>query len=507
MSKKDTKMTEMTEAEKAVANGKLCLECRRDPLTFVKALIDWKQVRGSDGPRKWQIEALELIGKRLKERKGVIRISIRSGHGVGKSALISWLILWSMATRPLTRGVVSANTGSQLERTVWPELNKWLSVCKVKDMFRKTQNGLYSRHKDVQDNYKFERATWDAANIDAFQGLHNEGKRLCVFFDEASSIPTMLFNAIEGAMTDSNQSVEFEGIIVAFGNPVTTSGHFWKTFKCPYESQKWDNITVNAEEVEGNEDSQLFKDIEMSNEGGRDSDEYRYRVLGEFPNSNPESFIPRTLVDKALMRSYGWDEFKDSPTIISCDPAWLGTDDCVIAVRRGFKFQILESIKKVGHWKPVAAKIANYEDKWKADAVLIESGIGSGLYSFAAEYGRNWRLVDPSSSAADLAVDKDDSRSYQNAKAYWWMAMKQWLAKGGQISCNSLADELCGPLMIEGAYGKIGVESKALMKKRGLKSPNLADALAISFGDYVVKDDSEGDGVDSTIDFNPLEGF
>ena len=102
---------------------------RRDPLGFVRWAFPWEEAEGPlaahKGPEKWQADVLDSIGEGLRAEKGPVRIAVASGHGVGKSALVAWLILWALATQTSTRGVVTANTETQLKTKTWAELGKW----------------------------------------------------------------------------------------------------------------------------------------------------------------------------------------------------------------------------------------------------------------------------------------------------------------------------------------------------------------------------------------------
>ena len=107
----------------------LMADCRRDPEKFVRWAFPWgdpsTELAGETGPREWQVEVLRDIGANLTaaDLEGAIRIAVASGHGIGKSALVSWIILWSLSTLPLTKVVITANTGDQLRTKTWPEVS------------------------------------------------------------------------------------------------------------------------------------------------------------------------------------------------------------------------------------------------------------------------------------------------------------------------------------------------------------------------------------------------
>ena len=108
-----------------------CVQYAADPLGFVLAMFPWREpgeLVDQDGPREWQRDILRTIGDRLKagaELQDAIQIAVASGHGIGKSALMAWVILWSISTMRHARGVVTANTDGQLRTKTWPEVSKW----------------------------------------------------------------------------------------------------------------------------------------------------------------------------------------------------------------------------------------------------------------------------------------------------------------------------------------------------------------------------------------------
>src|SRR5437762_5437666 len=130
---------------------------RYDPLGFVLFAFPWgvanTPLADESGPEQWQMDVLIRIGNRLLDRhfgaaeSEAVRLAIASGHGIGKSALVAWLILWAMATHEETRGVVTANTDSQLRTKTWAELAKWHRLCLVRDWFTLSATALFASQK------------------------------------------------------------------------------------------------------------------------------------------------------------------------------------------------------------------------------------------------------------------------------------------------------------------------------------------------------------------------
>lgn len=146
----------------------------------------------------------------------------------------------------------------------------------------------------------------------------------------------------------------------------------------------------------------------------------------------------------------------------------------VIAMRQGLKFDILYRIPKNDNDIMIATRIAALEDEHKADAVFIDGGYGTGIVSAGRTMGRAWQIV--------WFSEKPLSEAYLNKRAEMWGLAKEWLSEGGAIpDDDDLFYDLIGPETVPRMDGKIQLESKDQMKRRGLISPNCGDALALSF--------------------------
>ena len=137
------------------------------------------------------------------------------GHGVGKSALVAWIIVWALATFRDTRGVVTANTAAQLKTKTWPELTKWLRLAVCANWFEITATAIASVEPAHERTWRIDAVPWNLRSTEAFAGLHNQGRRLFVAFDEASAIPDLVWETIEGALTDRDTEI----LWLATGNP------------------------------------------------------------------------------------------------------------------------------------------------------------------------------------------------------------------------------------------------------------------------------------------------
>lgn len=456
-----------------------------DPLGYVLYDFPWG-VKGTalekhTGPRKWQRETLERLGDRLRSgvltnHADVIQEAASSGHGSGKSALVAWLIKWATATREDTRCVVTANTEKQLQTKTWPEVAKWHAMSLTRDWFTCTATALYSTDPAHEKNWRADAIPWSEHNTEAFAGLHNEGVRLVLIFDEASKIADKVWEVAEGALTDANTEIMW----YVFGNGTRATGRFRECFRA--NRHRWHTQMIDCREVEGTNKALYAKWIE---DWGEDSDFVKVRVRGMFPNASIRSLISESDVDAAWGRPLRLEQFNFAPVILSCDPAWEGDDLLVIAKRQGLFFDVLSTIAKNDNDIAVANLLARLEDEHEADAVFIDMGYGTGIVSAGRTLGRTWQSV----AFSEAPIDP----GYKNKRAEMWGAARDWLKSGGSIpKVQQLRDDLVGPETVPQLDGKVLLEPKKTMKERGLQSPNYGDALALTFAYPVTRRDRTG---------------
>lgn len=445
----------------------------RDPYKFVLYSFPWNE-KGSElenfsGPDTWQAEILCKVRDGLLTPYEAIRIAVASGHGIGKGALASWLILWAMSTCPDTRGVVTANTDSQLRTKTWAELSKWYRLFIAKHWFTLTATALYSTDSEHERTWRIDIIPWSENNTEAFAGLHNLEKRIILIFDECSAIVDLIWEVAEGAMTDEKTEI----LWFVFGNPTRNTGRFKDCFG--RFKHRWITKQVDSRKCKMTNKEEIQKWID---DYGEDSDFVKVRVRGEFPNISDRQFIPTSYCEEARRRVILPQDVSYAPKIIGVDPAWQGGDITTIVMRQGNYCKILAKYPKNDDDFVMAGYIAGFEDREHADAVFVDFGYGTGIVSAGKQLKRNWMLIP--------FGGKSTKDGYANKRAEMWGDMKDWLKNGGMIPDSpELQDELTSPEYIiiptGPNAGKILIESKSDMKKRGLPSPNLADGLCLTF--------------------------
>ncbi len=455
------------------------VEFAHDPEGFADTCIRWGEgeLKGKK-LRMWQRSILRELGEALRKApqnadtliaSAIVRIAVASGHGIGKSALIAIIILWAMATCVDCRGTVTANTKNQLTQKTWAELAKWHRNSVVAHMFTCNAMSLVSTDPKREQTWRIDATPWSANNTEAVAGLHNQGKRLLLIFDEASAIDDKVWEVADGAQTDADTEI----IWIVFGNPTRSTGRFRECFR-RFRAFWTIRRNIDNRTVEGTNREFLDGFVALY---GEDSDIVKVRVRGEFPSQSVLQFIGELDVREAAKRNLREHQFKHAPLVIGVDPAWTGADEFVIYMRQGLRSKILKRIPYNDDDVAMAQLIADFEDELEADAVFIDYGHGTGIYSIGKNWGRKWQLFN-----FGVNLPKSHPSGCLNNRARIWKDMKEWLKDGGVIeNIEELIQDLTGVEVVPRVDGCLQLESKEDMKARGLPSPNLADALALTF--------------------------
>lgn len=474
---------------------KLVASCRYDPWKWDGVAYDWGygQLKGMTGPREWQDDISEIIVEHLanpETRFQPLQIAVASGHGIGKSAKMAMLANWAMSCFADARVVVTANTMTQLRTKTIPEITRWFRRSITAHWF-----DIQAQTIKASEEWRTDFVSWSAHNTEAFAGLHNLGSIILILFDEASKIDDKVWEVTEGALTDENTVI----IWVAFGNPTQNVGRFRECFR--KLRHRWAHRHIDSRDVEGTNKEQAQR---MVDDYGIDSDIVKVRVRGMFPSASMLQWIGTDLVDAAGEVHLRESEYNFAPVIIGVDPAWTGDDTLEVYMRQGLYSKHLLSLPKNDNDVAVAQAIARFEDDYKADAVFIDLGYGTGIKSVGDTMKRNWTLIPFGGASA-----RPDCL---NKRMEMWWHVKEWLKAGGAIDPKDtiLYQDLIGPETVPRPDGVYQLESKLDMKARDLPSPNRADALALTFALPVVsKDKRIADAREehtAEVDYNPLAG-
>lgn len=429
------------------------------------------------GPDLWSCRLADKITKEVKERgfdyKRTVRavqVAVTSGHGIGKSAMVGMLVSWILDTRPFSRGIVTANTGEQLRTRTFAEIVKWKKRAVTAHWWEISEGGMFIRHKTMdKEPWGVIGQTWRKENSEAFAGQHAVTATSFYVFDEASAIHDLIWQVSMGGLTDG------EPMIFCFGNPTRASGRFFECFH--RNKHRWVTMEVDSREAWITNKEQF---AEWEHDFGEDSDFFRVRVRGVFPRLGDAQFIPHSWVAEARTRDAHQEI--DDPTIMSVDVARQGSDESVIAIRRGRDARTLDwrIYREPDTMRLVGFIIERYRELtmlgFEPDVIFVDGvGVGGGVVDRLRELGYPVQEV----NFGERATRSD--RFYNKASECWGL-LKEWLRTGSiPDDDEQLAAQLTGREFNHDLKQRIALEKKRDMKERGLESPDRADALAMTF--------------------------
>ncbi len=424
---------------------------RDDPRFFVRSVL-------GATPQKWQGEALDAIAAHDK-------VAIKSGHGVGKTAFEAWVTLWWLLTHYPCKVAVTANSAHQLSDVLWTEIDRWArNMPKAfKDLleFKSDKIAL----KGAPDSFAVAR-TSRRENPESLAGFHSPHMLFVV--EEASGVPNVIFETASGALSTPGAK------IIMCGNPTRSDGYFYDAFHA--DREKWHCITVSCEDGEY-VDPKFIGD--MAEKYGEASNVFRVRVLGEFPTQSDDVLLPLHLVEDATKRDV--EAGPTTPVVWGLDVARFGSDRSALAKRQGNV--LVEPIKT---WQnkdlmELAGIVLAEHDavpySMRPQAIYIDAiGLGAGL----ADRLRELDLPAVAVAVSETASLKD--RFNRLRDELFWSAREWFEARDCHMpEDDTLIAELTGIRYKYLSSGKLKIESKDEMKKRGQRSPDTADAFVLTF--------------------------
>lgn len=469
-----------------------------DPLGFVLYAYPWGEpgtLKDHPGPDKWQTEFLRALGKEVASNRfdglkpvRAIRRAVSSGHGIGKSTLVAWLVDWIMSTRPHAQGTVTANTFSQLETKTWAAIKRWTALCITAHWFKVGDNRMY--HLSHKDSWFCAPASSKEENSEAFAGQHAADSTSFYVFDEDSAIPDVIHEVSEGGLTDG------EPMCFRFGNPTRNSGEFYQA--CfGIGRDLWKPTIVDSRDSRFTNKDQIKEWIETY---GEDSDFVRVRVRGLPPRASELQFIDQERVWQAQKRPAPV-VFPDEPLLAGVDVSDGGAAWNVIRFRRGADARSIPPVRIPGEAvrndrSALLAKLADIltgtHGGQKVAVMFMDSAFGAPYVERLKTMGHR-NVVEVRFGAPSL------DRHQANLRAYMWAKVKEWLPSGAiDPKDQKLEMDLTAPGYHIDKQDKLVIESKADMAKRGVASPDDGDALALTFAAPVHPDarpPQDGQGV------------
>ena len=438
---------------------------RRDPVQFVRDVLHVTDLE------RWQVTGLQNYA--LEDH-----ISIRSGHGVGKSAWLAWCILHFTVTHSPCKVPCTAPTKHQIEDVLWGELALWRRRMHkgLADLFEVTSERMYL--KLAPDECFAVARTARPDNPDALQGFHSENIMFVV--DEASGVPDLIFQPLEGALSTPGAKS------IMAGNPTKPHGYF-------YESHHKNRAQFCCMRVSCHESTRVSpKYIEkMASQYGIESNVYKVRVLGDFPAEAADILVPLAVAEAAIDRDVAQSDHV--MPVWALDVARYG--ECLNALCKRQGNTLLEPILTWGNvstMETVGRLYSEYErtpaPERPHEIIIDVIGVGGGVVDRALELGLPVRGVN-----VGEAPPLEDFKRYQNLRAWLWWQMREWFM-GNQCripkeGSDYLIAELTDVHYALTSSGKIAIEGKKEMLERGSSSPDRADSLMLTFAGSLVTSD------------------
>ncbi len=437
------------------------------PTAFVKDIIQAT-------PDKEQAKILESVAKNQLT-------TVRSGHGVGKSTVEAWVVIWFLLTRPFPKIPCTAPTQHQLFDILWAEISKWIRNNPIlqKDL-------IWTKEKVYIKGYPEEwfAVARTASKPDALQGFHAE--EVLYIIDEASGVDDKIFEPVLGALSTSGAR------LLMCGNPTQLSGFF-------YDSHHKNRASYATFHIDGRNSSRVSQDFVQTiiRMYGEDSDVFRVRVAGEFPLQEEDIFIPLSLVEHSIMTEYS---IPQKPTLlhIGADIARFGDDKTVIGYKANEKVTFYK--KRCGQDTMKTADdivllgeqlVQKYQPTEPIPIKIDDGGVGGGVVDRLRQIKRNqperfwWMEIYPVKFGQRI-----QHKHYYDSTTYMMAVVKKLLQPYDEQgnpkpielilpNDDDMAAQLSGRKYFLTENSKIKIESKKEMKKRGRPSPDEADCILL----------------------------
>jgi len=418
-----------------------------------------------------QVEILRAVEFALQKQKSN-RISIASGHGIGKSATISWLMLWYLFCFKDCQIACTAPSAEQMNDVLWKEAMKWIQKMPEPIQEKYQWTGSHIRISESPETWFARAKTARKEAPEALAGVHAEHVMLLV--DEASGVPEEIYNTAEGSLTEDNT------LVILISNPTRLVGYFYDTHH--REQEHWQTLSFST--IDSPLKSSQKYEIDMARKHGKDSDEYRIRVLGEFPaeeNADEKGYLP--LLSRKdinfMPDNYEFRQTEGGSKRLMIDPAGEGRDKSVWAIRDRFVMKKLGE-EAISTPKTIARRTMEYMDQYGIlpENVFIDGyGVGAKVAQEIAvnpDYGRINVIL--------TGEKAEDPEVYLNIRAESAFRLRQWLRDGGQIIDSPVWErELFAIRYKRNLAGKIQLMDKVSMKKLLNASPDNFDAISLGF--------------------------
>lgn len=441
---------------------------RAEPRIFARECLRLK-------PDPWQDEVLDAARTNL-------RIALKASKGPGKSFILAVLMWWFFITRPHPKVVATSITGDNLSDGLWTELSLLQSRSPfLKEMFRWTATRITSA--DHPETWWMSARTWPkggtaSQQADTLAGVHAD--HVMFVIDEAGGVPDAVAAAAEGGLANVDPSSNRTALFVISGNPTHLEGPLYRA--CTSERRLW-----WVKEISGDpDDPQRAPRVSIEwaraqiEKYGRDNPYVLVNVFGKFPPASSNALFGPDEVSAAMQRALPEEAWKHEVKVMGVDVARHGDDRTVIALRQGqvlFQPKVLRNLDTM----QVAGQVATAYDKHHPDALFLDSAtFGMGVVDRLVQLGYP-------AIGVDFGGKPVTHVKYRNRRAEMWFRFAEWLKAGGVLpELPELVSELTTPTYKFDEQNHLQLEKKADIKARTGVSPDIADAMALTFAQPVM---------------------
>lgn len=455
-------MSKLSEAQRAIKRW------REHPVAFVREVLKVE-------PDAWQLDVLEAFPHHP-------RLAMKACKGPGKTALLSWLAWNFLVTRPHPKIAATSITSDNLADGLWTEMSLWQGKSSLlKETFEWQKTRIVNR--EHRETWWMSARTWPKSGnatqqSDTLAGLHAD--YLLFLIDEAGGIPDAVMAAAEAGLSGSRGGGGKEAHIVMAGNPTHLEGPLWRA--CTSERDLWHVTEITSDPDDPKRTPRVSAQWarEQIAKYGRDNPWVLVNVFGRFPPSSLNSLIGPDEVREAMRRHYREDAYSFAAMVLGVDVAREGDDSSVIFPRQGVVAWVPTVLRNVDTIQGAGMVARQWTDR-KADAVFIDNTGG---------FGGGWidqlRVLRHQPTAVHFSGKADDPR-YANKRAEMWFRMCEWIKGGGALpESPELVAELTTPTYFF-TGDRLQIEDKDQVKERLGRSPDLADALGLTFAAEVRK--------------------
>jgi hypothetical protein len=432
---------------------RLGAEWLENPVKFAKDVFDFE-------PTPQQAPIMMALAK-----PGA-HVAIKSGVSTGKTAIAAIMSIWFLLLHSPCKCVATSASSGQLQDALMPEIALWMTKAKygIGKVIEATQMRVFVR--GARETRFMTAKTARPDKPDALQGLHSDN--ILVIIDEAFGVDDKVIEVTHGALTKDNAR------LLMMGNPTATSGYAFRAFN--QDAALYDKFTLstlNSPLVSHDALEKLKQTYDYP-----DSPMARARLLGEFPEGGINQLITTDLVMKSIerYRTLQPASYQEMPVVLGVDTAWMGGDRSVVYLRQGQYSKILYNKIKTSVSELMTVVQALWQE-YDAQSVFIDEGgqTGAALWESLVALGRNPVRVNFGAAASNPL--------YRNKTSEMSFELKKWLENGGCVENNEdLIADLTGPQYgYETGTMKMYVETKDQMRKRHMRSPDLFDALKLTF--------------------------